>query len=196
VEREEENGNVVGSAIKLLLILGQRRTETLSMRFEDIKQEQTGWWWTIPPERTKNARAHRVPLTELALDVVNHRRDRGEAVWVFPSDRATARGHLANPGHALARLRDACRSLPRFTLHDMRRTVATGMAEAGIRVSDIAAVLNHTSRSEGPRVTGAYNRYAYDREKRVALETWERRLRAIVAGETQAAVVPITAARP
>jgi integrase len=192
VEAEEVNGNTVGSALKLMLVLGQRRGETLSLRFQDVQQEATGWWWTIPPERTKNARPHRVPLTAMALEVIEHRRGRGEEVWVFPSDRPSARGHLVAPGHALARLRAACPNIPAFTIHDLRRTVASQMAEAGVPRGHVGHVLNHTAHVDGPRVTRVYDRYEYGKEKRVALETWERRLRSIISGADVADVVPIT----
>ena len=65
-----------------------------------------------------------------------------------------------------------------FRGHDLRRTCATGMAEAGVPVESIAKVLNHVDR--GARATRVYDRYSYDREKRAALETWARRLDAIL----------------
>jgi integrase len=65
-----------------------------------------------------------------------------------------------------------------FRGHDLRRTAATRIADAGISQADIAKVLNHVE--GGPRATMVYNRYAYDREKRVALETWDRCLRVIL----------------
>ena len=61
--------------------------------------------------------------------------------------------------------------------HAMRDTVATGMADAGVAVEDISRVLNH---AVGPRVTGGYNAYTYDREKQTALEVWADRLDAII----------------
>ena len=67
------------------------------------------------------------------------------------------------------------------------------MAEAGIAQADIAKVLNHAE--GGPRATHVYNRYQYDREKRIALETWSRVLTAILERkDTAAHVVPFVAA--
>jgi integrase len=65
-----------------------------------------------------------------------------------------------------------------FRGHDLRRTAATKMAEAGVPRQHISAVLNHVE--AGASVTRVYDRYSYDAEKRRALETWARKLRAIV----------------
>ena len=46
-------------------------------------------------------------------------------------------------------------------------------------VEDIAKVLNH---SYGPKVTGIYNAYRYDKERRLALTKWARRLEQILEG--------------
>ncbi len=75
-----------------------------------------------------------------------------------------------------------------FRGHDLRRTAATKMAEAGVPQADIAKVLNHAE--GGPRATHVYNRYQYDREKQIALNTWARRLTAILDEKPQPAVVP------
>src|SRR5690606_14975449 len=66
-----------------------------------------------------------------------------------------------------------------WRLHDIRRTVSTGMAGLGIRPEVIEAVLNHVSGTRGG-VAGVYNRYAYLDEKREALEAWASHLKAIV----------------
>ena len=70
----------------------------------------------------------------------------------------------------------------------MRDTVATGLAAAGVVTEDIAKVLNHTY---GPRVTGGYNNYSYDKEKRLAMGKWGRRLAAILRNTPAATVVSI-----
>ena len=75
--------------------------------------------------------------------------------------------------------------------HALRNTVATGLAECGVHESDIAKVLNHTY---GPRVTRGYNEYGYDREKRVALEAWARRLTAIIEQKDDRKVLPFAQA--
>lgn len=210
---EEGRGNLIGSALKLMLLTGQRRGEVLRMRWLDISEEEKGTWWTIPAEYTKNGRDHRVPLTRSALDVVARARRIAEqrgierSEWVFPGDgRPSAREHVVTPSHGWERVLEAARlaldgegkdgaGVVRLRMHDLRRTAVTGMASAGIPDSDVARVVNHTARTGAPRVTAIYNRYSYDKEKRVALEAWERRLGAILAGQREARTVPITAAR-
>jgi integrase len=118
------------------------------------------------------------------------------STWAFPSDRESKAGHVLTPSHGLERVRERCPRVTDWTLHDFRRTAATGMREAGIPRVDVAAVLNHTASGDAPRVTGVYDRWGADPEKRTALEAWERRLRDILAGEKRTAdITPITAGR-
>ena len=80
-----------------------------------------------------------------------------------------------------------CRSLTfEFRAHDLRRTAATRMAEAGIPRDHIAKVLNHVE--GGPAATRVYDRYNYDAEKRDALDRWARGFAAIIEGKTKKVV--------
>ena len=74
-----------------------------------------------------------------------------------------------------------CEPIPSFTLHDLRRTAATGMAGLGFPPHVVEAVLNHRS---GTRrgVAGVYNRFAYTEEKAAALEAWARSVLSLVEG--------------
>jgi integrase len=76
-----------------------------------------------------------------------------------------------------------------WTLHDIRRTVATRMAELGVQPHIIEAVLNHVSGHKGG-VAGIYNRATYDKEKREALNLWAEHVTALVEGR-KATVVPM-----
>jgi integrase len=79
-----------------------------------------------------------------------------------------------------------------FRGHDLRRTAATLMAAAGIPREHIGHVLNHVE--GGARAPRVYDRYAYDREKQIALEAWGRSLKAILSGTGSAGkVVPVAA---
>ena len=73
----------------------------------------------------------------------------------------------------------------------MRRTAATRMAAAGVPRDHIARVLNHVE--SGPRATRVYDRHSYDAEKRMALETWDRTLTAILEGKDAGKVLSFTA---
>jgi integrase len=79
-----------------------------------------------------------------------------------------------------------------FRGHDLRRTAATKMAEAGVPRQHISAVLNHVE--GGARVTRVYDRYSYDAERRKALETWARTLQSIIEQAEPGRVLPFGSA--
>jgi integrase len=141
---------------------------------------ETGWW-SIPANVAKNAKSHRVPLTKPVLEILGRRRElAGEgAIFVFENRRGA--GSIAHRGKKVASI--LCRGLSfEFRAHDLRRTAATRMAEAGVSRDHIAKVLNHVE--GGPAATRVYDRYAYDAKKRQALERWAQRLSAIIEGKT------------
>ena len=107
--------------------------------------------------------------------------------FVFENRRGA--GSVVHRGKKAASV--LCKSLTfEFRAHDLRRTAATRMAEAGVLRDHIAKVLNHVE--GGPAATRVYDRCDYDAEKRDALDRWTRRLTAIVEGKTMK-VVPIRA---
>lgn len=78
---------------------------------------------------------------------------------------------------------------PPWTIHDLRRTFASGCARLGIAVHVVEAALNHRSGTiKG--VAAVYNRYSYDAEKRAALEAWSRYVEALVSGDPAGNVIP------
>ena len=83
---------------------------------------------------------------------------------------------------------------PHWTLHDLRRTVATNLQKLGVRLEVTEAVLNHTSGSRAG-IVGVYQRHKYATEKRQALDAWARRLEAIVSGAEATNIVELAKAR-
>ena len=79
--------------------------------------------------------------------------------------------------------------LEHWTIHDLRRTVATGMAELGVQPHIIEALLNHVSGHKGG-VAGIYNRATYDKEKREALNLWGEHVLSVIEGRG-AKVLPL-----
>ena len=79
------------------------------------------------------------------------------------------------------RVAEAKKPLEHWTVHDLRRTVATRMAELGVQPHIIEAVLNHVSGHKSG-VAGIYNRATYDKEKREALNLWAEHVMARVEG--------------
>ena len=182
---------------RLRLMTAQRGGELSQLRWSDIE----GDWLTIPPTVTKNKQPHRVPLTKAAKAVIDALPRIADCEYVFPGrtgnrpcgDHKKAAQRIAARVLAAVQKKDPGTKSFDFRGHDLRRTAATKMAEAGISQSDIAKLLNHAE--GGPRATQVYNRYAYDREKRLAMETWGRTLTAILNGKGRSKVVPITASR-
>lgn len=170
-------------AFQVQLLTAQRSGEVRSMRWADVDLE-TGWW-SIPASVAKNAKPHRVPLTKAVIEILERRHElAGEgAIFVFENRRGA--GSIAHRGKKAASI--LCRGLSfEFRAHDLRRTAATRMAEAGVPRDHIAKVLNYVE--GGPAATRVYDRYAYDAEKREALERWARRLQAIIEGKTSKVV--------
>jgi integrase len=171
-----------GPGIRLLLLTLQRRDEVFSADVAEFDLD--GALWTIPGIRAKNGLAHIVPLSAAAVaeiePLVGERRE-GK---LFP-----ARGR---PEHAPSgfsgsweRVRNRVkkeleRPVERFTMHDLRRTGATGLQRLGVRLEVTEAVLNHVSGSRGG-IIGVYQRHHFTEEKREALTRWANDLARMIA---------------
>ncbi len=174
--------------LRLLLLTGQRSGEVLGMTWQEV--DLAAATWTIPAERARNGRQHVVPLSGMAMRVLRKARQRApESEIVFPSPKG---GTLTNSAisHCVSGNADAF-GTDRWTPHDLRRTVLTGMAKMEIAPHVIKAVANHVESGVTSRV---YIRYDYLREKREALDLWADRLQAIVGGADVAKVVSIGSA--
>jgi len=168
-----EEGPPFGSAIKLLLLTGQRRNEVFSADRAEFDAEAKTW--TIPADRSKNGVAHLVPLAPEALEVLDGVRVDDESAKLFAS-RGNGEAGPSGFSKATGRIRAALSSqldsaVPHWTLHDLRRTVATGLQRLGVRLEVTEAVLNHVSGSRAG-IVGVYQRHDYFDEKRAALEAW------------------------
>ena len=73
--------------------------------------------------------------------------------------------------------------MPPWRLHDLRRTVASGMARLGINLPVIEKVLNHSSGSFAG-IVGVYQKHDFADEKRAALETWGRHIEGLISGKS------------
>jgi integrase len=176
---ESLSSPVLRALYRLGLIVGQRPGEILGME----RDELAGEWWTVPASRAKNKREHRVYLTPLALEVLAEIPTIAGESKVFAGYRGKRQLAAIN---AIVFAKVSPRKKPR---HAMRDTVATRLAAAGVSSEHIARVLNH---AHGPRVTAGYNAHDYDREKRLAMMKWERRLRAVLAADPTDNVVHLT----
>jgi hypothetical protein len=72
-----------------------------------------------------------------------------------------------------------------WSVHDLRRTVATGLQRLGVRLEVTEAVLNHISGSRGG-IAGVYQRHDWAGEKRAALDAWAAHALAMAGQRTPA----------
>jgi integrase len=188
----EAAGWPFGPLAQLLLLTGQRLRELADARWQEI--DLAAKTWTIPKERAKNGVAHEVPLSEAALRVLSSlpRIEAGHqpARLIF-----TTNGRTAVSGFSRAKSGfDKAMSAAHWTLHDLRRTAASGMAGLGIAPHVVEAALNHKTGSiKG--VAAVYNRYNYSTERRHALEAWGHAVDRLVIGSPSANVIELASAR-
>jgi integrase len=173
-----------GAILKLLMLTGQRANEIAQLRWNEVHDEQI----VLPAERTKNARSHVIPLSEVAKGILPWLRE-GDRTFVFGRDNTGFSGWGKAKEKLDARVAEAKKPLEHWTVHDLRRTVATRMADLGVQPHIIEAVLNHVGGHKAG-VAGIYNRATYDKEKREALNLWAKHVMTLVEGH-KAVVVPM-----
>jgi integrase len=154
--------NDYGRIVRLLILTGCRRDEIGSLRWSENNKEAR--LITLPGERTKNGRTHDVPLSKIALEIIDSIPHRVNRDFVF----GAGAGGFSGWSKAKATL-DAKLGLKPWRLHDLRRTASTRMADAGVQPHIIEAVINHVSGHKAG-VAGVYNRSTYENEKRAALD--------------------------
>jgi integrase len=165
--------NDYGRIVKLLMLTAQRREEIGSLAWSEIDTARK--LITLPPDRTKNSRPHDVPLSDSAMAVLESTPPRVGRPLMFGSGKGGYSG-WSKSKEAL----DGAAKVAPWTLHDLRRTAATRMADIGVQPHVIEAVLNHVSGHKSG-VAGIYNRSSYAVEKRAALDLWANHLRVAIA---------------
>lgn len=160
--------------IALCLLTGQRRGEIARLERSWLKDDLL----TIPSEVTKNGRTHTFPIGPQAQAVL-------KAVpvlsarYFFPASRDRVKGKPATVfngwGKPKAAFDQECGVLD-WTIHDIRRSVSTGMAALGVQQVVVEKLLNHVSGGSLSQIAAVYNRHQYLDEMRSALSQWEARL--------------------
>jgi integrase len=195
-----------GPIIRLLILTGQRRGEVAGMAWSELSDDLT--IWSLPAERTKNGTAHNVPLSALARSLLkpfmyeDPGQRRASDELVFPGIAGTPFAGWSKAKMALDKAMMAARSkaaetsgkapapLTPWNVHDLRRTVATGLQRLGVRLEVTEAVLNHISGSRGG-IAGVYQRHDWAAEKHAALDAWAAHLAAIVKGHASSGNVVV-----
>jgi integrase len=182
----DDAGLVASSALKTILLTGQRPGEVAHMRREHIKDN----WWEMPGEAalgwpgTKNAQSHRVWLPKPVQTLIAELDDDGAAAgFVFAGSRGTAIGKLD------VAMRAICKALgvERATPHDLRRTHGSAITALGFGRDAMNRVQNH---KEGG-IASVYDRHGYADENKRVMETVAARLLSLAEGRTDTKVVPI-----
>jgi integrase len=164
------------SLFKMLLICGQRAGETRMMRWDEITDDLI---WIIPAEKTKAGREQRLPLPEMALEVLDEIKPlTGGSDYVFESP-VKRNEPIAWLQKISGEVRKESKVVD-FRLHDLRRTAASYMAEMGMDRTVLGKVLNHKGLAGDDQVTAVYDRHEYIKEKRNALNLWTRLLKQIL----------------
>jgi integrase len=173
-----------GDVVRLLMLTGQRADEIASLQWSEISDAAIN----LPGSRTKNKRAHIIPLSDAAASILEKQprrvnddgssrefvfgiREKGFSGWSYCKEALDKRiaAELGEP-------------LPHWTVHDIRRSVATIMNDQlGVLPHVVEAILNHVSGHKGG-VAGIYNRAQYMRERTEALQLWADHLRSIIDG--------------
>jgi integrase len=186
----------VQAALKLLFLTGQRLNEVVGARWSEIDFDQA--LWTLPADAAgrskKRKAAHLVPLSPPVLAILAELRKANGGATVFRSKGkgagtvAPTRSMLSVPKIALDR---ALSDMPRWRIHDLRRTCRTGMGKLGVPQHVAELVIGHTL----PGIIAVYDRYSYLAEKRDALNRWAAHVLQAVgeAPTTSAEVVALRA---
>ena len=186
----DQMGYPFGPFVKLLFLTGQRREEVASLRWQYLDLDAR--LWTQPAASNKSNRIHFVPLSDAAIKILQEIPKLHEEL-VFP-----ARGSATNSISGFSKWKSALDQLSgtsNWTLHDIRRTMATGLASVKISHLVVELLLNHNAASLSG-VAAVYNRHDYLDEKREAVERWAAHLAKITAMQPNLIWSDCLASRP
>ena len=172
--------------VRMLILTGQRRDDVRLMHWSEIDLDRRDW--TIPAERYKGDRAHLVPLTEAMAAMLEDMPFRDRAGYVFsPSGGARPYGNVVRTKRRI----DRAAGVTGWTLHDLRRTLRTGLSRLGIRPDISERAIGH---AVGGALGQVYDTHEYRAEKLAALQAWGAHVTAAVEGQAAENVVALRSA--
>jgi integrase len=177
----QEVGYPYGTAVQLLALTGARREEISALRWDEIIDGTI----TLAGDRTKNGEPHIIPLSAPARALLDGlpKAETGDLVFPGPSGSIKSWPRYFEKLKKIAGIAD-------WRLHDIRRTVATGLQKLGTALTVTESVLGHTAGSRGG-IVGVYQKHNYQPEKTAALEAWGAHVMALVEGGIRGKVVAI-----
>jgi integrase len=158
----------------LLIHTAGRRGEITALQWSYISTDTI----TLPADITKNKRTHRLPIGQSTKALLDSWPRADDSLYVFPSSREHVRGKPSTvmTGFSAAKREfDKACGVSDWTLHDLRRTFATGLQKLGVRLEVTEALLNHVSGSRSG-IVGIYQRHNWEPEMRQAMRQWEEYL--------------------
>lgn len=174
------NAGIFGQIVRLLILTGQRRGEIAGLTKDYIDPKARTI--TLPQALSKNGRRHTFPYGELACEIFGAIPEHSRAYLL-----SHPRYDNSFDGWSKSKREfDKACGIVHWTLHDLRRTFATNLAELRVAPHVIERLLNHVSGTISG-VAAVYNRHAYMDEMRAAIELWEMRLRSLISAERLAA---------
>jgi integrase len=194
-------GYPFGDLAKLLLLTGQRLREVAAAPWAEFDLD--GKVWRLPKERTKGGVGLEIPLSDAVLQILASlpRIEKSRFLFTLSGVKALddfSKGKLRIDARMLTELRrergDETVALEHWTMHDLRRSFASGAASLGIAPHIVEAVLGH----RGGVVSGIariYNRFDYAAEKRAALQRWADHVERLASGAEAENVVELAARR-
>jgi integrase len=167
----------VAAAVRALLLLGQRSTETVEMRWADLDLHGATPAWTIPGDFRKGDRLHVIPLSPFFVGILEALPRTSERVFHGVYEANAERDWWGD-----VRARAMAGGAQHFTKHDLRRTCATDCAKLGAAPWIVSRILGHAITEGTVAVTGTYNRYAGFPEMASALNAWSAHVQELVGG--------------
>jgi len=163
VNTAKQMGGAFGAIIQMLILTAQRRNEVSEMTWSELDLDNNQW--EIPSARTKNEKPHFVHLSEPAIAVISSAPNIGDYVF-------TSSGKTPFSGFSKSKKRlDELSGVSDWRLHDIRRTVVSGMAQLGIQPHVADKILNHQSGTISG-VAAVYQRHEFLEERKTALDAW------------------------
>jgi integrase len=209
---------VFAPLFKLLALTGQRREEIAALLWDEVRDlDGKSPHLDLAADRVKNAKRHLVPLAPAAAAILRELRDADDRIedsrYVFTTTGKTPLSGFSRIKRTLDAAiaaqvekevmeagddKDRIKELRKlfaagWRLHDLRRTLVTGLNDREVLPHVVEAIVNHVSGAAKAGVAGTYNHALYMNERRVALESWARHIESIGTPPVGATVLPLTA---
>jgi integrase len=175
--------------IKLLILTGARKSEVAELRWAELDLKAR--LWVLPSGRAKNGAELRLPLPDAAIAILEAlpRFEGGDFLFSYSAGQTPIQD-LVRPKHRLDTVvaEIAGEPIAHWTIHDIRRSAASGMASIGVGMHIVEKILGHRSGSfKG--IVSVYQRYDHQPEMKAALARWADHVSALVSGSPGSNVV-------